>query len=46
LIVLAAGRPVRGIDDLFEAVAAADGAIQLVILRGAEERAVDVQLSA
>jgi serine protease Do len=44
LIVLAAGRPVGGIDDLFEALAAADGVIQLVILRGAEERAVDVQL--
>jgi serine protease Do len=44
LIVLAAGRPVSGIDDLFEALAAADGVIQLVILRGAEERAVDVQL--
>jgi serine protease Do len=44
LIVLAAGRPVSGIDDLFEALAAADGTIQLVILRGSEERAVDVQL--
>ena len=43
LIVLAASRPVRGIDDLYEAIAAADGTIQLVILRGAEERAVDVQ---
>jgi S1-C subfamily serine protease len=46
LIVLAAGSPVRGIDDLFEALGAADGVIQLVILRGAEERAIDVQLSA
>jgi serine protease Do len=46
LIVLAAGRPVSGIDDLFEALAAADGVIQLVIVRGAEERAVDVQLGA
>lgn len=44
LIVLAAGRPVSGIDDLFEALGAADGDIQLVILRGAEELAVDVQL--
>jgi serine protease Do len=44
LIVLAAGRPVSGIDDLFDALAAADGVIQLVILRGAEERAIDVQL--
>ena len=46
LIVLAAGRPVSGIDDLFEALAAADDVIQLVIVRGAEERAVDVQLGA
>lgn len=44
LIVLAAGQPVRGIDDLFDAIARADGTVQLVILRGAEERAVDVQL--
>ena len=44
LIVLAAGRPVSGIDDLFEALGAADGDIQLVILRGVEELAVDVQL--
>jgi len=45
LIVQAAGRPVGHTDDLFRALdAAADGAIQLVILRGAEERTVDVQL--
>jgi serine protease Do len=44
LIVQAAGRPVRGMDDLFEALAAADGGIQLVIWRGTDERAVDVQL--
>ena len=45
LIVLAAGRAVGGIDDLFDALGtAADGVIQLVILRGTEERAVDVQL--
>jgi len=45
LIVLAAGGPVGGIDDLFDALGtAADGVIQLVILRGTEERAVDVQL--
>jgi S1-C subfamily serine protease len=45
LIVQAAGRPVRGVDDLFEAIAAADGVIQLIIWRGTDERAVDVQLS-
>ena len=45
LIVQAAGRPIRGMDDLFEALATADGVIQLVIWRGTDERAVDVQLS-
>jgi serine protease Do len=45
LIVRAAGEPVRSIDDLFKALeAAADNVIELVILRGAEERAVEVQL--
>ena len=44
LIVQAAGRPVQGIDDLFEALATADDRIQLVIWRGTDERAVDVQL--
>ena len=47
LIVRAAGEPVRSIDDLFKALeAAADNVIELVILRGAEERAVEVQLGA
>jgi serine protease Do len=46
LIVLAGGKPVRGVDDLFEALGTAGGTIQLIILRGADERAVDVQLSA
>jgi serine protease Do len=46
LIVAAAGRPVRGIDDLFDALeAAADGQIDLAIVRGAEERTVRVTLS-
>ena len=44
LIVQAGGRTVSGMDDLFEALAAADGSIQLVIWRGTDERAVDVQL--
>src|SRR5215207_549556 len=45
LIVRAAGEPVRSIDDLFKALeTAADNVIELVILRGAEERAVKVQL--
>ena len=47
LIVLAAGKPVRHTDDLFEALeAAAEGVIQLRILRGADERTVDVPLGA
>jgi serine protease Do len=45
LIVLAAGKPVGGVDDLFEALGAADSTIQLIILRGTDERAVDVQLA-
>jgi serine protease Do len=45
LIVLAAGQPVSGVDDLFEALGTAnDGAIQLIILRGVDELAIDVQL--
>jgi serine protease Do len=44
LIVRAAGEPVRGIDDLFKALETADNGIELVILRGAEERVVTVQL--
>jgi serine protease Do len=45
LIVQASGRPVRGVDDLFEAIEAADGVVQLLIWRGTDERAVDVQLA-
>lgn len=45
LIVQAAGQPVRGVDDLFEALeAAANGEIGLAILRGTEERTVQVPL--
>lgn len=45
LIVQAAGQPVRGMDDLFRALeTASGGVIELVILRGAEERTVAVQL--
>ena len=47
LITQAAGQPVGGTDDLFKALeTAADGVIELVILRGADERTVDVQLGA
>jgi S1-C subfamily serine protease len=47
LITQAAGQPVAGTDDLFKALeTASDGVIELVILRGADERTVDVQLGA
>jgi S1-C subfamily serine protease len=45
LIVVAGGKPVGGIDDLYEALGATAGTIQLIILRGSDERAVDVQLT-
>jgi serine protease Do len=45
LIVRAGDRPAERTDDLFEALeAAGDGAIELTILRGADERTVEVQL--
>jgi serine protease Do len=45
LVVQAAGQPVRGVDDLFEALeTAADGEIELAILRGTDERTVQVRL--
>jgi serine protease Do len=45
LIVRAGERPAGRTDDLFEALeAAGDGAIELTILRGADERTVQVQL--
>src|SRR5215203_4426543 len=47
LIVQAADRAIRHTDDLFEALeAAADGVSSLKILRGADERTVDVRLGA
>jgi S1-C subfamily serine protease len=45
LIVQAAGRPVGGTDDLFQALdSASDGEIELAILRGTDERTVQVRL--
>jgi S1-C subfamily serine protease len=45
LVVQAADRPVRGTDDLFDALeTATDGEIALAILRGAEERTLQVRL--
>jgi len=45
LIVAAGGQPVRAIDDLFDALqAAGSGTIELNLVRGAEERTVQVVL--
>jgi len=45
LIVAAAGKPVTSADDLFEAMGsvAADAALPLTVLRGAEERSVTIE---
>jgi S1-C subfamily serine protease len=43
LIVEVAGKAVRDVDDLQEAVAGSSGAIKLRVLRGTEERSVSVQ---
>ncbi|MBV9205042.1 MAG: trypsin-like peptidase domain-containing protein [Actinobacteria bacterium] len=42
LIVTAGGQPVRSIDDLSAALRAATGSVQLTVLRGTEERSVQV----
>jgi serine protease Do len=44
LIVAAAGQPVRDPDDLFDALqaAAAGGSIQLTVVRGTDERTIEV----
>jgi serine protease Do len=42
LIVAAAGQPVRSPDDLFDALQSAGGAIELKIVRGTDERTVQV----
>jgi serine protease Do len=44
LIVAIAGQPVRTADDLFDALPAAGGTVELSIVRGADERAVQVVL--
>ena len=44
LIVAVAGQPVRTTDDLFDALPAAGGTVELSIVRGADERAVQVVL--
>jgi len=42
LIVTAAGQPVRSVDDLSGALRAATGTIELTVLRGTEERSIQV----
>ncbi len=45
LIVAAAGQPVRAIDDLFDALqAASGGTIELTVIRGTDERTIQVAL--
>jgi serine protease Do len=45
LIVSAGGQPVRTIDDLFDALqAAGEGTVELNVVRGTEERAIQVSL--
>jgi serine protease Do len=45
LIVAAGGRPVPAIDDLFDALLAASGTIELNVLRGTDERTIQVVLT-
>jgi S1-C subfamily serine protease len=44
LIVAVAGQPVRTADDLFDALPAAGGTVEVSIVRGVEERAIQVLL--
>jgi serine protease Do len=47
LIVAAGGQPVRTVDDLFDALqAAGSGTVELTVVRGTEERAIQVALGA
>ena len=45
LIVAAAGQPVRSVDDLSAALRAASGAIELKVIRGTDERTIQVAFS-
>jgi S1-C subfamily serine protease len=44
LLVSAAGRPLAAVDDLFDALDAAGDALALGIVRGTDEREVEVAL--
>ena len=45
LVVAASGRPVRTIDDLFDALPAGGDTLELTVVRGADERAIRVVFS-
>jgi serine protease Do len=45
LIVAAAGQPVRSVDDLSAALRAASGAIEVKVIRGTDERTIQVAFS-
>jgi serine protease Do len=45
LLVAAAGRPLTGFDDVFDALEEAQGTLSLTVVRGTEEREVAVALS-
>jgi S1-C subfamily serine protease len=45
LLAAADGHPLRGVDDLFDALEAASGQLSLTVVRGAEERDVTVPLA-
>jgi serine protease Do len=45
LLVAAAGRELGGVDDLYEALDAADGSLELGVVRGTEERSVTVEFA-
>ena len=46
LLAAANGTPLRGVDDLFDALEASRGELSLTVVRGAEERTVTVPLAA
>ena len=45
LLVAAGGRPLTGVDDLFDALEAAGDEVQIGIVRGEDEREVAVHFS-
>jgi S1-C subfamily serine protease len=45
LLITAGGTPLRGVDDLFDALDSAGGSLALTVVRGADEREVPVDLA-